>query len=188
MIIINHELKNTIWEEYLKDKQAQQVLKQSTERFKRTSDSLILFKRLVYVSEHQQKNILWIYHDELLRGHWGTHKMIKAIFWSYYFSHMRKKVQNYVNKCDLCHKIKSVRHKSYEEMRTALILSQPWASVVIDFIVKLSPSKKLLTEVIYNSILIIVNWLTKKVRFLLYKEVSDAEELAYTFLRNVTAL
>ena len=97
-------------------------------------------------------------------------------------------MQGYVNKCDLCHKIKSVRHKSYKEMRTALTSSWLWASVVMNFIVKLSPSKKLLTKVIYNSILIIVNWLTKKVRFLSYKEVSDTEELTYTFLRNVTVL
>ena len=70
---------------------------------------------------------------------------------------MRKKVQSYVNKCNLCHKIKPVRHKSYGEMRTALTLSQPWASIVMNFIVKLSPSRELLTEVIYNSILIIVD-------------------------------
>ena len=58
----------------------------------------------------------------------------------------------------------------------------------MNFIMKLPPSKKLLTEVTYDSILTIVNQLTKKVRFLSYKEVSDAEELTYTFLRNVTAL
>ena len=101
---------------------------------------------------------------------------------------MRKKVQSYVNKCDLCHKIKSARHMPYGEMKTAPTPSQLWASVVMNFIVKLPPSKKLLTRVIYNSILIIVNQLTKKVRFLPYKEVSDAEELTYTFLRNVTVL
>ena len=93
-----------------------------------------------------------------------------------------------MNKCDLCHKIKSVRHKSYEEMRTVSTLNWLWASVVMNFIIKLSPSKKLLTEVIYNLILIIVDWLTKKVRLLPYKEVSDAEELTYTFLWNVTVL
>ena len=114
--------------------------------------------------------------------------MIEAIFWSYYFSHMWKKVQDYVSKDDLCHKIKSLRHKSYREMRTVLTSDWLWASVVMNFIVKLSLSKKLLTKVIYNLILIIVDWLTKKVRFLSYKEVSDAEELAYTFLWNVTAL
>ena len=188
MMIINHRLKDIILTEYLKDKQAQWVLKQSTEEFKKTSNDLILFKRLIYVLEHQQKNIIWMYYDEPLRGHQGTHKTIEAISWSYYFPHMRKKVQGYVNKCDLCHKIKSTRHRSYEEMRTAPTPSWPWVSVIMNFIVKLSPSKEPLTKVTYNSILIIVNWLTKKVRFLPYKKVSDVKELAYTFLRNVTAL
>ena len=129
-----------------------------------------------------------MYHNELLREHHEVHKTIKAIFWSYYFSHMRKKVQDYINKCDLCHKIKSVRHKSYKEMRTVLTPDQLWASIVINFIIKLLPSKKLLTEVIYDLILIIVDQLIKKVRFLLYKEAFNAEELTYTFLQNVTAL
>ena len=114
--------------------------------------------------------------------------MIKVIFWSYYFLHMWKKVQNYVNKCDLCHKIKLSRYKLYREIRTVLTSDWPWALVVIDFIIKLLLSKKLLTEVIYNLILIIVDWLMKKVRFLSYKEASDAEELTYTFLQNVISL
>ena len=129
-----------------------------------------------------------MYHDKSLRGHWGVHKIIETVSQSYYFSHMRKKVQDYMNKCDLCHKIKSARQKSYEEMRTALTSSQLWASIVMNFIVKLSPLKEPLTGVIYDSILIIVDWLTNEVRFLPYKEVSDAEELTYMFLQNVTVL
>ena len=70
---------------------------------------------------------------------------------------MRKKVQSYVDKCDLCHKIKPTRHKPYGEMRAAPIPSQPWASIVMNFIVKLSPSKEPLTGVAYNSILTIVD-------------------------------
>ena len=58
----------------------------------------------------------------------------------------------------------------------------------MNFIVKLSLSKKLLNEVIYNSVLTIVEQLIKKVRFLLYKEASDVKELTYTFLQNVTVL
>ena len=93
-----------------------------------------------------------------------------------------------MNKCDLYHKIKSSRHKSYEEMRQILTSNQLWTSVVMNFIVKLSLFKKLLTEVFYDLILTIVNQLTKKVQFILYKKVSNTEELMYTFLRNVTAL
>ena len=129
-----------------------------------------------------------MYHNKLLRDHWEVHKMIEAISQLYYISHMRKKVQGYVNKCDLCHKTKSARHKSYEEMRTVSTSSWLWASVVMNFIIKLPPSKKLLIKVIYDSILTIVDWLTKKVRFLPYKEASNAEELTYTFLQNVIML
>ena len=58
----------------------------------------------------------------------------------------------------------------------------------MNFIVKLSLSKKFLPEVFYNLILTIVNQLIKEVQFILYKEVSNIEELIYIFLRNVTAL
>ena len=114
--------------------------------------------------------------------------MIKAISQSYYFLHIQKKVENYVNKCDICHKIKLSRHKPYEEIRTTLTSAQLWVSIVMNFIIKLLLSKKLLTEVFYDVILIIMNQLTKKVRFLPYKEVLDAKELTYIFLQNVTAL
>ena len=93
-----------------------------------------------------------------------------------------------MNNYDLCHKIKSSRHKSYKEMRQTLTSDWFWASVVMNFIVKFSLSKKLLTEVFYDLILTIVNWLTKKVQFILYKKVLNAEELTYIFLWNVTAL
>ena len=58
----------------------------------------------------------------------------------------------------------------------------------MNFIVKLSLLKKLLTKVFYNLILTIVNQLIKEVCFISYKKVSNTEELVYTFLRNVTTL
>ena len=95
---------------------------------------------------------------------------------------MRKKVNTYVNKYNICHKIKSARHKSYEEIRMISTLVWLWALIVINFIVKLSLSKKLLTEVFYDLILTVVNWLIKKVRFLPYKEALNAKELTFIFL------
>ena len=57
-MITNYELKDTIWTGYLKNKQAQCVLEQPTAGFKTTSNDLILFKGLVYVPEHQQKDTI----------------------------------------------------------------------------------------------------------------------------------
>ena len=89
---------------------------------------------------------------------------------------MWRKVIKYVSKCDLCYKIKSLRHRSYKKMKAALISNWSWTLIVINFIIKLSSFKKLLTKVIYNLILTIVNWLIKKVRFISYLKASDAKE------------
>ena len=56
----------------------------------------------------------------------------------------------------------------------------------MNFIIKLSSLKKLLTAVNYDLILTVVDWLIKKARFISYLEASNAEELVYIFLRNVT--
>ena len=188
MIITNDELEDTIQNEYLKDKQVQRVLEEPTERFEKINKDLLLFQGLVYVLEHQQRDTIQMYHDESLEEHHEIYKTIKAIFWLYYFLHMWEKVRKYMNKCNLCHKIKPSRHRSYGKMKQALTSDWLWALMVMNFIVKLSLSKELLTKVFYNSILTIVNWLMKEVHFILYKKASNTEELAYTFLQNVTAL
>ena len=68
-----------------------------------------------------------------------------------------KKLINYISKCDLCYKIKLSRYKSYKKIRRILILEQLWASIVMHFIVKLLLLKKLLTAVINDLIITIVN-------------------------------
>ena len=93
------------------------MLKKSIKEFEKINKDLLLFQELIYMSEYQQKDIIWIYHDKSLKEHCEIHKIIKVIFRLYYFSHMQEKVKKYVNKCNLCYKIKSSRHKSYEEIR-----------------------------------------------------------------------
>ena len=80
MIITNDELENIIQDEYLKNKQAQRVLKKSIKEFKKINKDLLLFQELIYVSEHQQKNVIQMYHNKSLEEHHEIHKTIKAIF------------------------------------------------------------------------------------------------------------
>ena len=55
----------------------------------------------------------------------------------------------------------------------------------MNFIIKLSQSKKLLTEVLYNLILTVVDQLIKETRFISYLEVLNTEKLVYIFLQNI---
>ena len=55
------------------------MFKKSTEGFKKTSIRLLLFQDLVYVSEHQQNNIIRIYYNKSLKDHYKVYKTIKTI-------------------------------------------------------------------------------------------------------------
>jgi hypothetical protein len=57
--------------------------------------------------------------------------------------------------------------------------------MALDFIIKLPPSVKPITEVVFDSILVIINRLTKYEYFILYKESLLAEELAYAFNKYI---
>lgn len=62
---------------------------------------------------------------------------------------------------------------------------QAWLSIVLDFITKLLKSTEPLTGVEYDSILVIVDRLTKYAHLLPYLESSNVEDLVYTLVRNI---
>jgi hypothetical protein len=70
-------------------------------------------------------------------------------------------------------------------MRLLKVLTDAWKSIISDFIVKLSLSKKVFTRITYDLILIIINRLIKYIYFIFYKEELTIEELIYTFNRNI---
>lgn len=62
-----------------------------------------------------------------------------------------------------------------------------WKLIVLDFIVKLSKSKKLILKIIYDSILVITDRFTKYKYFIPYKKASSIENLAYIFYKYMIA-
>jgi hypothetical protein len=57
--------------------------------------------------------------------------------------------------------------------------------VALDFIIKLPPSVKPITEVVFDSILVVIDRFIKYEYFISYKESLLAEELAYAFNKHI---
>jgi hypothetical protein len=72
-------------------------------------------------------------------------------------------------------------------MRSPKAPTGAWKSITLDFIIKLPLLKEAITEVVYNSILIITDRLIKYAYFIPYKKGSTAENLVYAFNRNIIA-
>jgi hypothetical protein len=62
-----------------------------------------------------------------------------------------------------------------------------WQDVALDFIIKLLPSRKLMTGVIYDSIMVVTDRLTKYAYFIPYFKSSLTEDLAYMFYKHIMA-
>jgi hypothetical protein len=60
-----------------------------------------------------------------------------------------------------------------------------WQDVTLNFVTKLPLSKKLITGVIYDSIIVVTDRLTKYAYFIPYLESFLAENLAYIFYKHV---
>jgi len=72
-------------------------------------------------------------------------------------------------------------------MQSLKVSEKAWKFIILNFIIKLSLFKNLITNVSYNNILIITNRLTKYIYFINYLEISNIEDLIYTFLQTIFA-
>ena len=180
--------KNEIWKALKNDKLAQQVLQniRDHESFKKEK-GLLLFQGLIYVPVSLQQKLIEESHFNKTHSHQGIDKTIERLTMTYYFSHMRKKVEEIIRKCDICRRSKADRHKPYGLLKSPKTSWWSWASIALDFVVKLLKSKKPLMKAVYDLILVITDRLMKYRYFILYKEASSAEELAYMFLRVIAA-
>jgi hypothetical protein len=57
--------------------------------------------------------------------------------------------------------------------------------IVLDFVIKLLLSQNLIIGIEYDSILVIINRLTKYTYIILYLKANIVEDLAYTFFRVI---
>ncbi|KID83641.1 pol polyprotein [Metarhizium guizhouense ARSEF 977] len=126
-------------------------------------------------------------HEHPVYGHQGIRKTLDKIRRQYDFPGIKKVVEKIVNECILCGKSKASRHKPYGELQPLPVPTRPWESIAFDHITKLPMSKEPMTNVEYDSIFVVTDRLTKYGYFLPYREASNAEELAYVFLRTIAS-
>jgi hypothetical protein len=104
---------------------------------------------------------------------------------TYYFPNIRKYVKDKIRKCDFYNRNKAARYKLYRLLKSLKALKGVWKYVALDFIIKLPPSVESIIKVVFDSILVIIDRLTKYGYFILYKESLLTEELVYAFNKHI---
>ncbi len=145
---------------------------------------MLYHQRLSYVPEVIRTELISKYYDDPLAGHFGIGKTRELIARKYYWSFLRTDVEAYVKACDVCLASKAVRHKPYGDLQSLPVLTHWWKDLSIDFVTSLPVSTNWKGET-YDSILVIVDRLTKMVNYKPVKVTIDAPGLAEVIINVV---
>jgi len=132
--------------------------------------------------EKLRAEIIRLHYDTPIGGHGGQWKMVELVTRNFWWPEVTKEVKRYVKGYDAYQKNKNCTEQPAGKLMPNLILERPWMHILADFITKLPLVQG------YNSILVVVDWLTKMVHFIPTTEKTLAEGLARLFRDNVWKL
>ena len=135
------------------------------------------YQGLPYVPKLIHSKVISYYHNDLLAKHFSIAKTRELVGQKYYWSSLRKNVKIYIREYNICLTSKTVHHKPYKNLQSWLIPTHQWINLSIDFVTSLPLSTDWKNNN-YNSILVIIDQLTKMVHYKLVKVTINTLGLA----------
>ena len=150
-------------------------------------DGVLHHQGLLYDPEIIQTELISRHHNDPLARHFGIEKTWELVTRKYHWPTLRHDVETYVKGCDVCLASKAMQHKPYRDLQSLLVHTYRWKNLSTDFVTGLPISTNWKSES-YNSILVIVDRLTKMVHYEPVKVTIDAFGFAEVIIDMVVPL
>lgn len=128
------------------------------------------------------KLLLKEFHNFPVRGHSGVLRTYKKISQQFYWPSMYQTVKNYVSSCDVCQRTKNDTLAPAGLLHPLPIASHVWEDITMDFVDGLPPSNG------KNTIMVVVDRLSKSAHFLALSHPYTAKMVAEKFIDGVVKL
>jgi len=147
----------------------------------REVDGIIYKEEKVYVPKDKKlrAEIIRLHHDTPIEGHGEQWKIVELVTRNFWWPGVTKEVKRYVEEYNACQQNKNRIEQPAGKLMPNSIPERPWMHISADFITKLPLAQG------YDSILVVVDWLTKMVHFILTTEKTSAEGLVRLFRDNM---
>ena len=133
-------------------------------------------------NEELRVEIIWLHHDILIVEYEGKQKKMELVIRNYWWLGMTKNVGRYIEKCDMCQRIKNRTEVPVEKLKLSEVLEKPQTHLMVNFITKLPLVAR------KDTILVICNRLSKMTHFVAIMKEASAEGLARLFRDNIQKL
>lgn len=158
------------------------LIKKGSHSFLTQRDGLWWWRDRLYVPTSFRQFLIGKFHGDPASGHWGVFRTLDLISRTFFWPQMRADILAFISSCARCQQIKVDHQKTQGELMPLPIPDRPWLTIGGDFIVKLPLSSS------YDSIMVVVDHLTKSAHFIPANKTWDAMELAKQFLASVFKL
>ncbi len=158
--------------------------------FKVTKNIATLFKKdglwwrgdqlVIPNNERMKEKVLLQAHNSKFAGHPGRTKTYDLVTRQYWWPGVRKSVTKHCHECDSCQRVRQDNQKSTGLYQPLPIGHAPWASVTMDLITQLPPTKDGNTAIV-----VFTDKLTKMIHIIPTITKYTAPILADIFLQNV---
>ena len=140
---------------------------------------LFLGTRLCILESSLRLQLITEHHCE---GHIGRDRTLHLVSTSYFWPHMRRDVERFVERCTVCQTSKGQASNAGLYMPLP-IPTQPWTDISMDFVLGLPRTQRG-----FDSIFVVVDRFSKMVHFLPCKKTTDALQVATLFFREIYRL
>lgn len=174
---------------YLQDPQCVKILKLPQEQRVAdgpytVSDCVIRYKGRIWIGNNStmQQRVLLELHSGAMGGHSGVQATYSRVKQHFSWPQLKRMVKAYVALCAVCKQAKP-EHVRYPGLLQPLpVPTQAWEMVTLDFVEGLPTSRG------YNSILVVVDKLTRYAHFIPLRHPFSAMQVAKAYMDNVFKL
>jgi hypothetical protein len=156
---------------------------QKVENYKLETDGTLLYKNIIYIPNVQDLKLMILneMHNVPYAGHPGYQKIVAAVKSHYFWPGMKKEIAEYIARCMECQKVKAEHRHPTGLLQPLPIPEWKWEVVTMDFITGLPRTGKQ-----HDSIMVVVDKLTKAAHFIPLKTTHKATNVADIFMREIT--
>ncbi len=149
-------------------------------------EQVLHYQGLPYVSKVIYLELISRHYNDPLAGHFCIETTRKLIARKYHWPTLQRDVEAYIKGCDVCLASKVVCHKPYGDLQSLPDLIHRWKDLLMDFVTGFPISANCKGDS-YDSILVIIDRLTKMVYYEPIKVTIDGPDLAEVIIDVFTS-